>query len=162
MSVCAPIFSEMNCTRRYTGRYLYTPVYTGGSFCTGEAAAVAEARMSFPAGHASYSFYAMVFIAVYIQARVRTLTFRFVKALVQTVFLMAACVTSYSAIYSFQHHFSDVAAGVLIGTGVALYTTLVVGRVLWVYRIKPDFHDFQLKPLRYVEPPKEKVNKKAK
>jgi phosphatidate phosphatase len=159
MAVCAPSYSEMNCTNRYTGRYLYTPVYTGGSFCSGDPIAVAEARMSFPAPHASYSFYAMVFIVVYIQARVRALTLRFIKALLQMVFLMAACVTSYSAMYDFHHHISDVAAGILIGTGVALHTTLCVGRVLWVYRIKPDYHDFQLKPPRYVQPKKEKVKK---
>ena len=47
MSVCQPIFSSMNCTSSGSSGSYYNPIYTGGSFCTGSASLVLEARVKF-------------------------------------------------------------------------------------------------------------------
>jgi hypothetical protein len=52
----------------------------GGDFCTGkDFAKIKEARLSFPSGHASFSTYTMLFLVLYLEARLVTLKFRACK-----------------------------------------------------------------------------------
>ena len=49
-TICAPTVTSALCTTNG----VYNAYYTGGSFCTGSASDVKEARLSFPSGHARY------------------------------------------------------------------------------------------------------------
>ena len=46
MAVCEPNYSKFNCTSNGLTGIVYNPIYTGGSFCTGDAKHVKEARYS--------------------------------------------------------------------------------------------------------------------
>jgi membrane-associated phospholipid phosphatase len=79
----------------------------------------------------------MVFLIIYLDARLRLLRFRFFKTLVQTTALIAAFFTCISRISDYHHRFSDVLSGSALGIVIALYVTLVTGRVLWTLNLKP-------------------------
>lgn len=55
MSICKPDLSKFNCTTKTETGSVYNQISTGGSFCTGDEAAITEARLS-----NSLSFYAYV------------------------------------------------------------------------------------------------------
>ena len=46
MSVCKPDYSTFNCTTAGLTGEFYNPIYTGDSFCTGDANEIKEARFS--------------------------------------------------------------------------------------------------------------------
>lgn len=146
MDVCAPDLKKVNCTIQANTGYVYRPVNTGGSFCSGEKKLVDEARLSFPSGHASFSSYTMVFLIIYVEARLFLLRFRYIKPLVQMTAFIAAYVTSTSRISDYHHRGDDVVGGALLGTIIALAITFLVGRVLWKYDVKEKYTDFDLKP----------------
>ena len=51
LAVCLPDYTQINCTTSGLTGSLYNSIYTGGSFCTGDASKVKEARLSFPSGY---------------------------------------------------------------------------------------------------------------
>ena len=87
--------------------------------------AVKTAFHSFPSGHASLSAYGMIFIACYLhllgqqlkksQAFI-LLTFR----IMQILCVLTALFVATSRVFDFRHHVSDVCAGFLLGSTVAL------------------------------------------
>jgi phosphatidate phosphatase len=87
----------------------------------------------------------MMFLIIYLEARLRLLRVRYIKPLIQLAALIAAFVTSISRISDYHHRFSDVLSGSILGIIVALFITLVVGRVMWVIDGRPrrfEFEDF--------------------
>lgn len=115
LAVCLPDYSQINCASVGLNGFLFNSVSTGGSFCTGDAAQIKEARLSFPSGHASYSWYGMVFLIIYVQARLILLRFRYFKPLLQMTAFIAAFVTSLSRIIDYHHRGSDVIGGSILG-----------------------------------------------
>lgn len=146
MDVCKPDFKNIDCIIEARTGHIYRPIYTGASFCTGNSKLVEEARLSFPSGHASFSSYTMVFLIVFVEARLFLLRFRFIKPLIQVAAFIAAYVTSTSRISDYHHRGSDVVGGVLLGTTIALAITFLVGRVLWDYEVEKPYADFDLEP----------------
>lgn len=146
MDVCAPDFKNIDCTIEAKTGYVYRPINTGPPFCTGNPKLIEEARLSFPSGHASFSSYTMVFLIVYVEARLFLLKFRYIKPLIQVAAFIAAYVTSTSRISDYHHRGSDVIGGALLGTTIALAITYLVGRVLWDYEVEKPYADFDLKP----------------
>ena len=102
IEVCNPDFKNLNCTLLNNVQVLKY-IETSGSFCKGNSSDVKEARLSFPSGHSSTSFYTMVFLIIYIEARVSVLKLRFFKVLIQLTALIAAYVTSISRVRD-NHH----------------------------------------------------------
>jgi membrane-associated phospholipid phosphatase len=102
--------------------------------------------MSFPSGHASFAFYTMLFLIVYLEARLFLLRFRYAKSLIQMTAFIAAYITSISRITDNAHRSSDVIGGVVLGSLIALFFTLVLGQVLWEYGRDEPYADFDLKP----------------
>jgi phosphatidate phosphatase len=100
MAVCNPDLTIIKCK---TANDIFETIDTGGSFCRGEAKAVKEARFSFPSGHSSFSTYTMLFLILYIQARLILYKFRFVKPLIQLTAFIAAFVTCISRIGDYHH-----------------------------------------------------------
>ena len=103
LAVCNPSYSSISCTVNANTGTIYNSVNTGGSFCSGNSADIEEARKSFPSGHASVSFYSMMFIIIYLEARLILLRFRAIKSLLQVSAFIAALVTSVSRILDYKH-----------------------------------------------------------
>lgn len=132
MDVCKPNLNQIDClTNGLTGS-IYNSINTGGSFCTGDQDEIKEARLSFPSGHSSFSAYTMLFLIIYLEARLFLLRFRYIKALIQLAAFIASFVTSISRISDYHHRGSDVLAGLVLGSIIALFITLVLGKILWV------------------------------
>ncbi|XP_013407286.1 phospholipid phosphatase 1 isoform X2 [Lingula anatina] len=121
ISVCKPEFSALNCsTADDLMRYIVD--YT----CMGDAKLVHEARLSFLSGHASYSMYCMMYLAIYIQARMQWNRSRLLKPFLQLVVITMALLTGLSRISDYKHHWSDVLAGLSLGAAVALVVSALV------------------------------------
>lgn len=148
IAVCNPDFSTVVCSTNGggAGNVIYNSIDTGGSFCRGSASEVEEARLSFPSGHSSYSTYTMLFLILYIQARLVLYKLRFIKPLIQLAAFIAAYVTSISRISDYHHRGSDVIGGIVLGGIIAVFTGFIIGRVLWRYGAETDYLDFDLKP----------------
>jgi membrane-associated phospholipid phosphatase len=92
--------------------------------CIGDAREVAEARKSFPSGHSSLAFSAAIYLCAYLAPVVRigapshgeAKAWRILVLLAPP--LMAALV-AVSRTIDYHHHFADILAGSLIGTGIA-------------------------------------------
>jgi phosphatidate phosphatase len=146
IAVCSPNLNTLNCTTTTLTGIYYNPIYTGGSFCSNNnAAAVKEARMSFPSGHSSYSWYTMLFLIIFIEARLFLLRLRYIKPLIQLCAFSAAFVTMLSRVSDYHHRGSDVIGGTFLGCIVALFVTFVVGKVMWVYETEISYSELDLK-----------------
>jgi len=124
LDVCKPDWSKFNCTDE-RGNY----VFIIDDVCT-----VAEgtfkakqSRLSFPSGHSSFSAFLMVFLALYIEAKlVLPKTSKFLKPFIQSVLILMALYTGFSRVSDYKHHWSDVLAGLFLGTSVAFVTIFKV------------------------------------
>ena len=88
--------------------------------CTsGDASGIEDARMSFPSGHASISFYGMVFLILFIKYSWNCRTLGLIPRLVQVAFLVTAAFVALSRVVDNKHHPSDVLAGTILGILVA-------------------------------------------
>ncbi|XP_065213427.1 putative phosphatidate phosphatase [Planococcus citri] len=84
-----------------------------------------ESRVSFPSGHASFSFYVAVFTVLYLEKRLK-IESTILKPTIQFLVLLLAWFVALSRIMDNKHHWSDVLAGMVIGSGVALINTILV------------------------------------
>jgi phosphatidate phosphatase len=117
ISVCQPDWTIVNCTHR--GHDYVFPAH-----CTGDYAHIREARLSFPSGHSSFSFYSMFFSAFYVQAQlVWPMVSRLTKHVLQFIFVCIAFGTALSRISDYKHHWSDVLSGSILG----IFSASVVG-----------------------------------
>jgi phosphatidate phosphatase len=101
--------------------------------------------MSFPSGHSSYSWYTMLFLIIFIEARLFLLRLRYIKPLIQLCAFSAAFVTMLSRVSDYHHRGSDVIGGTFLGCIVALFVTFVVGKVMWVYETEISYSELDLK-----------------
>ncbi|KAI6237994.1 AcidPPc domain-containing protein [Aphelenchoides fujianensis] len=123
MDVCRPNIGYEKCN---TTTYIPANEYN----CTGPfAAAILEARLSFFSGHSSLSASAATFSVFYLQDRLAgQLKSRVIVPCIQTIVYIIALWIAYTRIFDNWHHWSDVLAGVLVGTIVtAALCKFVVG-----------------------------------
>uniref|UniRef100_A0AC35U649 Rap-GAP domain-containing protein n=1 Tax=Rhabditophanes sp. KR3021 TaxID=114890 RepID=A0AC35U649_9BILA len=122
IDVCAPdVFLSSECTgHNYITNYTCTRPNT---------AQIREARLSFPSGHTSISFYAAIFFVLYIHSHCQTLKdYYLLPITLQFLALLLAAYTSISRITDHKHHYEDVLSGMLIGWTFAYFTyTICVG-----------------------------------
>ncbi|XP_002741595.3 phospholipid phosphatase 3-like [Saccoglossus kowalevskii] len=116
LATCVPDYSLFNCS----------DVMITGDVCTGNSKDIQDAIQSFPSGHASTSFYSMMFLAIYIQARLLWRSARLVKPFLQVVCLFVASFCALSRIYDRRHHPIDVLAGTALGITIAVFLTYAV------------------------------------
>ena len=65
----------------------------------------------------------MVFLVLYIEAKLHLpKESKFLKIMIQTVFIMLALYTGFSRVSDYKHHWSDVLAGLFLGTVIAFIT----------------------------------------
>ncbi|XP_058137101.1 phospholipid phosphatase 2 isoform X2 [Dasypus novemcinctus] len=111
LAVCDPDWSLVNCS-----------VYVPPEVCRGQPADVTEARLSFYSGHSSFAMYCMIFLALYVQARLCWRWARLLRPTLQFLLVAFALYVGYTRVADHKHHWSDVLAGLLQGALVAVLT----------------------------------------
>ncbi|CAJ1070769.1 phospholipid phosphatase 1 isoform X2 [Xyrichtys novacula] len=117
LDVCKPDWKQINCS---LGEYIED--FT----CTGDARMSNEGRLSFYSGHSSFSMYCMLFLALYLQARLQTDWARLLRPTIQFFLIAASVYTGLSRVSDYKHHWSDVLAGLLQGALMALLVVFFV------------------------------------
>ncbi|XP_049815638.1 putative phosphatidate phosphatase [Schistocerca nitens] len=118
-TACQP---DVNCSALQPP-YTYITDYT----CLGtDPDVIEEARLSFPSGHSSLSFYAAVFTIIYIGRTGGPWAATLPRHLLQFVLFLAAWCCALSRVSDYMHHWSDVLAGSSIGTATAILTMVFV------------------------------------
>uniref|UniRef100_A0A1B6CQX8 Phosphatidic acid phosphatase type 2/haloperoxidase domain-containing protein n=1 Tax=Clastoptera arizonana TaxID=38151 RepID=A0A1B6CQX8_9HEMI len=87
---------------------------------------VRETRLSFVSGHSSFSAYTMIYLMLYLQARFTWKGSHLVKHLLQMICFLLAWVTALSRISDYKHHWSDVLAGSILGSIIAIVMVSVL------------------------------------
>ncbi|XP_040318491.1 phospholipid phosphatase 2 isoform X3 [Herpailurus yagouaroundi] len=116
LAVCDPDWSHVNCS-------VYVQVE---KVCRGSPANVTESRLSFYSGHSSFGMYCMMFLALYVQARLCWKWARLLRPTVQFFLLAFALYVGYTRVSDHKHHWSDVLVGLLQGALVAGLTVRYV------------------------------------
>uniref|UniRef100_A0A3B4AWB0 Phospholipid phosphatase 1 n=1 Tax=Periophthalmus magnuspinnatus TaxID=409849 RepID=A0A3B4AWB0_9GOBI len=116
LAVCQPSWDKINCN---AGGYVEN--FT----CAGESFLVDEARLSFYSGHSSFSMYCMMFIVLYIQARLKSNWTRLLRPTFQFFLIATAVYVGLSRVSDYKHHWSDVLMGLLQGGLVAILNVMV-------------------------------------
>uniref|UniRef100_A0A1D5QAL3 Phospholipid phosphatase 2 n=1 Tax=Macaca mulatta TaxID=9544 RepID=A0A1D5QAL3_MACMU len=109
LAVCDPDWSRVNCS-------VYVQLE---KVCRGNPADVTEARLSFYSGHSSFGMYCMLFLALYVQARLCWKWARLLRPTVQFFLVAFALYVGYTRVSDYKHHWSDVLVGLLQGALVA-------------------------------------------
>lgn len=117
LAVCKPLWNTVDCK---SGGYIEN--FT----CTGDKNMVNESRLSFYSGHSSFSMYCMVFLALYLQARLQTEWSRLFKPTLQFFLIASSLYVGLSRVSDYKHHWSDVLTGLFFGAGVALFIVFFV------------------------------------
>lgn len=133
LTVCKPDFEKLKCFEKINGVdvALYVPLRDG--ICTGDPHIVKEARLSFPSGHSSFTTYSMIFIIIYLEARLVLQRTRFIKSIIQLIAFIAAWFTCMSRVSDFKHHYTDVVGGAAIGLSLAVFVTVITGKKIWYH-----------------------------
>lgn len=117
LDVCKPDWQHINCS---TGAYIVN--FT----CSGDPTKVGEARLSFYSGHSSFSMYCMLFLALYLQARLQAEWARLLRPTMQFFLIAATVYTGLSRVSDYKHHWSDVLTGLLQGALMAILVVFFV------------------------------------
>ena len=83
----------------------------------------------------------MTFVIIFLEARLILVRLRFIKTFVQIAAFIAAWVTMLSRVSDYWHRFTDVLAGFFLGLIIALFVLLVLGRVLWEYKVEKRIYE---------------------
>ncbi|BFZ16385.1 hypothetical protein BsWGS_19424 [Bradybaena similaris] len=115
LALCKPDFSKFNCSDGYITEDVCTIT---------ESFPAKDARLSFPSGHSSFSMYCMLYLILYIQAKIVSKTVVLLKHFLQLVFFTMSFFTCLSRISDYKHHWSDVLAGAILGMVVCICVVL--------------------------------------
>uniref|UniRef100_UPI00358FD7CC phospholipid phosphatase 3-like n=1 Tax=Myxine glutinosa TaxID=7769 RepID=UPI00358FD7CC len=126
LDVCKPF----NCSEEYSMDHE----------CTGQVRDVNEARKSFFSGHASFAMYTMLYLALYLEARLTWRGARALRPFLQFLLLLSALYVGLSRVSDNKHHCSDVLTGFVVG---AVNAVFVVTQMSNLFKKKK-------KELRYV------------
>ncbi len=77
---------------------------------------------SFPSAHTAFSVYIGLFMVWYLQIRLRKMDAKYLVAALQMIILLWPIFCSISRITDHRHHYWDVAAGLVIGVVMAIFT----------------------------------------
>ncbi|XP_054468081.1 phospholipid phosphatase 1 isoform X1 [Anoplopoma fimbria] len=117
LDVCKPDWKLINCS---SGAYIED--FT----CNGDEKMVNEGRLSFYSGHSSFSMYCMLFLALYLQARLQAEWARLLRPTIQFFLIAASVFTGLSRVSDYKHHWSDVMTGLLQGALMAILVVFCV------------------------------------
>ncbi|XP_051963822.1 phospholipid phosphatase 1 [Xyrauchen texanus] len=116
LTACKPNWSLIDCKSGYIENFT----------CTGDQTISNEGRLSFYSGHSSFSMYCMLFLALYLQSRLRFGWARLLRPTLQFSFIAASLYVGLSRVSDYKHHWSDVLTGLIQGALVALFTVFFV------------------------------------
>ncbi|EZA55072.1 hypothetical protein DMN91_009291 [Ooceraea biroi] len=122
MKICAP---EVNCSLP-ENQHRYIEKFTCSTVGSISAKMLKEVRLSFPSGHSSFSAYTMLYLAMYLQLRMKWKGSKLLKNFLQLLCLLMAWFTAMTRVSDYKHHWSDVLAGSTLGAISALIVTLCV------------------------------------
>lgn len=128
LAVCQPQLTDGSLCSDLSNLHRYVENYE----CAGEGFSVEDvrqARLSFPSGHSSLVFYAMVYVAIYLQRKLTWRGSKLSRHFVQFVLIMLAWYTALSRVMDNWHHWSDVLSGSLLGVAGALITVRYIARM---------------------------------
>ncbi|KAM9354251.1 phospholipid phosphatase 2-like [Pholidichthys leucotaenia] len=94
--------------------------------CTGNPRNVTESRLSFYSGHSSFGMYCMLFLSLYIQARMQGKWTRLVRPTIQFLLIVFSLFVGYTRVSDNKHHPEDVIVGLLQGAVIAIFTVRYV------------------------------------
>ncbi|KAJ8274141.1 hypothetical protein COCON_G00087660 [Conger conger] len=94
--------------------------------CTGSHRNVTESRLSFYSGHSSFGMYCMLFLALYVHARLVGKWARLLRPTIQFFLVAYAVYVGYTRVSDYKHHWSDVVVGLLQGALIAILTVRYV------------------------------------
>ncbi|KAL9921177.1 wunen isoform 2-T3 [Glossina fuscipes fuscipes] len=118
-AVCQPIMPDGTTCASFLNQHKYIMDF----HCKGLGSTermLKEARLSFPSGHSSFSFFTMVYLAMYLQSRMTWQGSKLLRHFLQFCFIMVAWYTALSRVSDYKHHWSDVLAGTVIGSLLAI------------------------------------------
>nr|XP_033787157.1 phospholipid phosphatase 1 isoform X1 [Geotrypetes seraphini] len=130
LDICKPDWSKINCSFGYIENFV----------CQGNAVKANEGRLSFYSGHSSFSMYCMLFLALYLQSRMKGDWARLVRPTVQFALIAVAVYVGLSRVSDYKHHWSDVLTGLIQGAIVAV---LIVVYVSDFFKKRCTFNDKQ-------------------
>ncbi|XP_017042243.1 putative phosphatidate phosphatase [Drosophila ficusphila] len=128
LAVCQPQLTDGSLCSDAANLHRYVEDYE----CAGEGFTledVRQARLSFPSGHSSLAFYAMVYVALYLQRKLTWRGSRLSRHFLQFALVMVAWYTALSRVMDHWHHWSDVLSGSLLGVAGALITACFIARM---------------------------------
>lgn len=102
------------CSPKVCTKYIQT------ANCSGSPQDVTESSLSFYSGHSSFGMYCMLFLALYVQARLVAKWARLVRPTIQFFLVAFAVYVGYTRVSDYKHHWSDVLVGLLQGALVAV------------------------------------------
>ncbi|XP_053558829.1 phospholipid phosphatase 2 [Bombina bombina] len=123
LAVCDPDWTAVNCSG-------YVTQFT----CRGSHANVTESRLSFYSGHSSFGMYCMLFLSLYIQARLCGKWARLLRPTIQFFLISFALYVGYTRVSDYKHHWSDVLVGLIQG---AIVASLTVRYVSDFFKVRP-------------------------
>ncbi|XP_017084303.2 putative phosphatidate phosphatase [Drosophila eugracilis] len=80
---------------------------------------IRDIHVSFPSGHSAMAFYGLVFVALHLRRRRWPLQGSLLSPVLQLACVALAWFVALSRVMDYKHHWSDVAAGSLLGAGTA-------------------------------------------
>uniref|UniRef100_W8BAN9 Putative phosphatidate phosphatase n=1 Tax=Ceratitis capitata TaxID=7213 RepID=W8BAN9_CERCA len=121
ISVCQPQLLDGSTCDSPQNQYRYVEKYIclGNGFTLDD---VQQSRLSFPSGHSSLSFFALVYMAIYLHYKVTWRGSQLTRHFLQFALVMLAWFTALSRVMDYWHHWSDVLFGGLLGVLMALIT----------------------------------------
>ncbi|XP_072715360.1 phospholipid phosphatase 1 isoform X2 [Ciconia boyciana] len=134
LAVCQPDWTRINCSLGYIENFS----------CQGDKGKINEGRLSFYSGHSSFSMYCMLFLALYLQARMKGDWARLVRPTLQFGLIAASIYVGLSRVSDYKHHWSDVLTGLIQGAVVAVLIVVYVSDFFKVrgctFQPKEDSH----------------------
>uniref|UniRef100_A0A3P8RXI3 Phospholipid phosphatase-related protein type 1 n=1 Tax=Amphiprion percula TaxID=161767 RepID=A0A3P8RXI3_AMPPE len=119
LSVCKPNYTGTEC--RFNHQFI-----VNGNICTGNPVVVENARRSFPSKDASLSVYSAVYLTMYITSTIKTKSSRLAKPVLCLGTLCTAFLTGLNRVSEYRNHCSDVVAGFILGSAIALFLGICV------------------------------------
>ena len=136
IDVCQPDWSKINCLVDDRPNFVTNFTCLGNDLLFPDEQErfdrIKDARLSFFSGHASCSFSAMIFVILYLQARIskgRSPFPSYFVPFMQTATFVFALFTSFSRVSDYKHHPGDVATGAIFGTFIQIVN------VVWVLKL---------------------------
>lgn len=119
LTVCKPNYTSTDCR-------VHHQFINNGNVCTGDLAVIEKARRSFPSKHAALSIYSALYATMYITSTIKTKSSRLAKPVLCLGTLCTAFLTGLNRVSEYRNHCSDVIAGFILGTAVALFLGMCV------------------------------------